>query len=48
MVISIGSAMKLVQMSWWKGMITCVFSASAMRRMSDAVILSVMPRGFSP
>lgn len=46
--ISIGSAWKFVQISWCSGMTTRARSASAMRRMSLAVILSVMPRGFSP
>ena len=45
---SFGTAMKLVQISWWNGMITFVLRDSAILNISDALILSVIPLGFSP
>lgn len=46
--ISCGSAWKFDQISWWNGITTFAFSASPIRKISALVILSVIPRGFSP
>lgn len=46
--ISCGSARKFDQISWWNGITTFAFSASPIRKISALVILSVIPRGFSP
>ncbi len=39
---------KFDQISWWNGITTLAFSASPIRKISALVILSVIPRGFSP